>query len=174
MSEKRTRERKVKSHSGFEQAIQERPRDASARLIYADWLEEQGEDVAAEMQRLKAKQCSRFDPGFDYTASLKKLRVASKVHVTSIAFGEIVVLRNKSGEQFQKYCDAARLQDWLLEQTGKKRGRLSGFDSALEWFWEHVPGVHDSGEVEGEQFRAALQAAFETTKGPEYRSPRTW
>jgi len=180
----------VQSHSGFEQVLHEKPRDIASRLIYADWLEEHGEKEAAQTQRLKAKQCARFDPDFDYTAYLKKLKVADKVQVERIAFDEIIRLttrtedcsdldsdwleeQGENEEGIERYYDSARLQAWLQEQMiERKRGHLSDANGALEWFWEHMPGARSSENVKGKHFATALQSAFEASKEPEDRKGR--
>ena len=50
--------------TGFLEAIQQDPCDPTPRLIYADWLEEQGRDEEAEWLRLDAKvdQSAFVDP----------------------------------------------------------------------------------------------------------------
>lgn len=163
MNRKQKREQKGRTNPAFERTIRERPRDASLRLIYADWLEEQGENGAAELQRIKAKQCTRFDPDFDYAACLKKLAVTNKIRVELIAFGEIICFASGSNYMTSsRFCDAAKVQNWLQDQVANKIARPVSDDSSLNIF-SHFPGVEDIEYVKGEDFSVALQASFEAT-----------
>lgn len=145
------------------------------------------------MQRIKAKQCKRFHPDFDYRSFLKKLGVAGKVRVKRIAFGEIVRLTTNYAdlasedwdllntleeiggheEGIERYCDSARLQAWLIKQTQQRTNRSSDVSEALEWFWENAPGVQEAAEVKGKQFATALQNAFNVGKRPDERKDQT-
>ncbi len=44
------------AHPGFASAIKANPRDWTSRLIYADWLEEHGEDDRARKIRLRVEE----------------------------------------------------------------------------------------------------------------------
>lgn len=52
--------------AGFEAALDEHPEDMALRLVYADWLEEQGLDGASQTQRWMAEH--KHWPSYDDAA----------------------------------------------------------------------------------------------------------
>jgi uncharacterized protein (TIGR02996 family) len=63
----------ITPEAALKEAVRQNLLDAGARLVYADWLEGQGRNGAAEGQREKAARCETFDPDFNYEAVLADL-----------------------------------------------------------------------------------------------------
>ena len=51
----------MSDHAALLQAVHDRPGDDSVRLVYADWLEEQGDDARAEFVRLQLDRAALWD-----------------------------------------------------------------------------------------------------------------
>jgi uncharacterized protein (TIGR02996 family) len=158
---------KTKQRKAFLAAIAANPREQAPRLIYADWLLDRGEEDEARRQVLKARQCLRFDPEFDYDTFLNgiafptRTRDPNGVAVEVLGGGEIIRLAlGTEDDGVTVYCEPAKLQRWLRELAEDDDDTW-----AVEFWWEHVWGGMPGLE---QPTKAMLKRAFEASDGPEY------
>ena len=154
---------KNKQRQAFLDAIAANPRDQAPRLIYADWLREQGDEAEANRQTLKARQCLRFDPDFDYDNHLhqlgfgRRLHPPRKVRADVLGCGEII--RLSDGDGHSVFCSPSRLQSWLVRQV--RAVCSGGFPTSPEQFWATLDDWPQAS-------KAMMRRAFEASSG------RTW
>jgi uncharacterized protein (TIGR02996 family) len=121
-------------NEAFLRAIRENPDDAAPRLIYADWLEEQG-DPKGEYLRLKCR-LSELSAGIDsaWLAAVQESR--SRVEDIRLRSGRRVSLR--SLRQFRIYegllegLPTTRMNQQIIERLmAEERDRLAGEEPYL-------------------------------------------
>src|SRR4051794_27799399 len=113
--------------SGLEAALKEacrqNPLDPGPKLVYADFVEEQGREEEARKLRVKAGRCQAYDPAFDYQARLASLGLLEDEEVAVFPLGASGYVWVCGEEEQEAFCEAPELQAWLLDkiEEGRKR-----------------------------------------------------
>ncbi len=123
----------------FIRAILASPEDESPRLIYADWLDEQGDDPRGEYLRIGCvlAKMSQDDPQFDeLVVRFRELHFqVDRTWRTAVARVEIEACRSQfafrcpkqwdklqlSGQEHIRYCSACRKQVFYCDTITKAR-----------------------------------------------------
>src|SRR5262249_56769903 len=110
----------ITREAALKEACRENPLDAVPRLVYADWLEEQGCNEEAEDQRERAARCQAFDPDFNYESVLADLDLPEDWEVAVFPLGASgFVWVNGLGDDAD-FWGATKLQAWLLEKADEE------------------------------------------------------
>src|SRR5262249_44531588 len=116
-------------HAGFLAEILERPEDDAPRLVYADWLEDNGDPDRAEFIRA---QCERA-----------RLPAGDQRHAALLRREEVLLRRNRKAW----LAELPRLDGGWWQELGRGWGARARFATAAA-FLRHAPAVLAAAPVE--------------------------